>query len=356
MITVNRNASAGEREAFPLLQDRIDAQGLDGWWLPCMHHLFRDVLRYHHAASPLHVLFRPLHLVFFVDKNSYPWLWDGPEEEFLHPEFNQGVNGHWQVEYRVEEACQSIQKCLDEGRIPLIHLEWFHVPFATQYGKMRGNLHAVAVLDYHQENEALYIVDRTALPASHGGFEKDRGWVPVASLRSAILEDFGWFDYHLEKTMVTWQVELRTLLLKSAFLMREGHQLSTSSSDHGLQAMRGFTYFIQSLTEAEIATKRCRTILYWHLPPCIRKFIVGQRQVLNLVLIELGEQYSDLVAQVQVPLQETIVLWNRVASSLFRLGFEQEIKYRLVIGELIAQLTEQEEALGHALERLAFVL
>lgn len=354
---MNSKSSSYEPTTFPWLQERVDAQGLDGWWIPCLHHIFRDALLYHGFSSPLHALFRPPHLVFWVDKNLYPWLWEGPEEEFSQPRFNQGVSAQWRHEDDPEQACLRIQECLASGRIPIIRLEWFHVPFNPSYKKLRGFLHAIAVLDYRHEDRMLYILDRSPLPASRGGFEKkDQGWIPLASLEDAIREEFSWFDYKIEEATAPWQTELRSLLLASVTIMREGHRISTASSDHGLYAIRGFTHFIDTLDSSQLATNLYRFFLRWHLPPCIRKYILGQKKFLHLILSELPGQYGSLVAQAQALLTQTMELWDQVAASLYLLGYKDTKECRTKLGEQIANLSKLEEKLTDAIEALALEL
>jgi hypothetical protein len=348
--------------SFPWLQERVDAQGLDGWWLPCLHHLFRDVLRYHNVRTPLYVLFRPMHLVYFVDKNRYPWLWDGAAEDFSYPQFNQGVTARWQEAQilgcadLLDAARAQIAECLSSGRIPIIHLEWFHVPFTTHFGKLRGNLHAVAVLDYQSADDSFFIVDRTALPLTRGGFEKDRGWIQVESLRTAIQEDFAWLDYHIDSPKRPWRKELQTLLYDSVVFMRGGNKFTTSHSDHGFQAIHGFAHFIETLQNDELETTRISTILRWHLPPCIRKFVIGQRQVLNVVLGEFEDELGPFIASARESLFKSIVLWDQLATLLVRLGFERQTNHKVAIVRHIEGLEKEERVLSEILETIATVL
>lgn len=356
---MSEDSFLARRLAFPWLEKRRDAQQLDGWWLPCLHHLFRDILLYHAVDSPLHVLFRPMHLVFFVDKNRYPWIWDGAAENFAQPRFNRGVVAHWcspdmfgQTD-PLEVACHQIHMCLESGRIPLIYLEWSLVPFTTHFKRLRGNLHAVGVLDYQPDEGRLYMLDRTALPASRGGFEKDRGWVQKDVLRPAVEAEFGWLDYQIGKPTLSWETERQMLLRESVAFTRQGRRFATPNSDHGLNALSGFSHFIKTLEQDELATTHLSSILRWHLSPCIRKYVIGQRRMLDLILEELAEPYPEFVAQARIPLRESMHLWETIAALLVRLGFEKESAYQLQIEEHIQLLIEKESKLCDGLERLA---
>lgn len=342
--------------AFPWLEQRCDKQGLDGYWQCCLHHLFRDVLLYHQIDSPLRVLFRPFHLTFLIDKFGYPWLWDGQEEEFLHPRFNQGVSALWKAERDPLAACDCLQSCLASGRIPIIYLEWFHVPFTPNYKLLRGNLHAAAVLDYRANDKHLYILDRNALPSSKGGLENKQGWVSLESLLEAFQEDFAWLDYRIDETSVPWHSELRSILRESVISMQEGYRFATPSSDHGLQAINGLKHFISHLREADLASPHFRYALSSFLPSCIRKFVVGQRRMFQLILKELESQCTDPVIQTYAALKNTISLWQQFASSLTLFGKNQQEQYQVSINESLIQLTKQEEVLIDHVEKIARLL
>lgn len=345
-----------KRFAFSWLENRTDSNGLDGWWLSCLHHLMRDVLLYHRIDHPLRILFRPLHLVFFVDKNCYPWLWDGPEEEFLAPRFNQGVQGRWRPEETVSAAVKGVSDYLESGRIPLFYCEWFHVPFNPHYQKLRGNLHAAAILDYRRSDEQWYIVDRSALPSSRGGLENGRGWVSLEHLQAAIDGNFAWLDYSIDVPTRPWAQECRAILQESVQAMRQGHLLATPNSDHGFQAIFALRHFLCTLGQAELAAPHFRYVLGWHLPPCIRKYVIGQRRVLHLILRELEVHNPNLIAQIDVPLKKTLSLWQQVASSLVLLGLEGQEQQKVIASQCLLELCEQEEMLVDALTQLVIAL
>jgi len=250
------------------------------------------------------------------------WMWDGPQEEFSAPIFNQGVSAIWHNGSTVELARHCIHTQLQLKKVPVVRLEWFHVRHSPHYHRARMNLHVMAVLDYNPSDDAIFVVDRTAVPLSFGGLSNSRGWIKLNSLERAIERGFGVLEYKLAHPLAPWPEELIEILRCSISTMLGAEGVYDNSKDHGLYAIDGLMWLLKSATEQEVSNGRMKQVLGWHLPGCIRKFVIGTRQMLRLALSELSGLAPEDVAAADLHLVMVNQEWDLLATSLSELGLE----------------------------------
>ncbi len=333
------------RMNFDWFMYRVDSEGLDAGWLGCLSHIFREVLRYHDAPSPLRILTRPLNLVFCVDKNRRIWLWDGPQEEFNAPLFNQGVSAAWRNEPTHEAAHTRMRTCLEEGKIPLIRLEWFHVPHSPYYHNGLWNRHLMAVLDYDTVNDKIFVLDH----ASRGKLDNYRGWIELRPLASAIDEGFGWLDYSISSPKEPWSVELRSIIRQSVDNMLNRKPQYSTFCSYGLEALNAMIWTLQKLSDEELALSRVQKMLQKHLPKCIRRFVVGTRRLLSAVLTDLEVEQPQTIALTLNQLIQVNEEWELLAVTLIDLGTEGTDLHRERAIRHLHHLIEMERELAHCL-------
>jgi hypothetical protein len=324
-----------------------DSDGLDPVHLNCLNHCLRDVLLGHGVESPLKLLARPLGLTLVVDKTLRIWLISRAEEEWDDLRYNAGLSARW-IPIRTEAGfLGSLAGILDSGRLGIARATRWRVPWQTQSPLAPADWHATlfAALD----GDRVRVVDRQYAGSSTAARDM---WVDVGQLRSTIAGGVGLLDYRMTDARQAAGDEVEVLLGESARSLECGPPFPAAGKAYGRDALDQLETLLTGASFAALDSDHLRFMLRWHLPSCIRKFVIGNRKVLGLY-IEKNAIGPDRYKPVLACLESGCSAWDEFAKTMALAARRTGREPGPELAESLARVRGQEDALTRELHLAA---
>jgi hypothetical protein len=284
-----------EPERF--MDREADADGLNPIYLNCLNHCLREVLHGHGIRSPLRLIARPLGLVLVVDKTLRIWLMSQAEQEWDDPRYNAGLSARWLPVRGEADFRRTLSSIVDSGRVGIARATRWRVPWLSQTALAPSDWHASVFCEL--DGDRIRVVDRQFAGTTTAARDLR---VELADLLPTIEGGMALLDYRLGPEPETGEQLVRRLVEESAANLLTTPAFPGASKAFGIDALDQLEALLSGDCFPEIDSRHLRVTLRWHLPSCIRKFVVGNRTVLALLIrrfAERRESYADLVARLE---------------------------------------------------------
>lgn len=299
---------AAWREPDEFMRLESDVDGLNPVHLNCLNHCLREVLRGHGVASPLRVLARPLGLALVVDKTLRIWLLGQPELEWDEPRYHAGFAASWRGVRDEARFRETLTEILDSGRVGVLRATRWQVPWLSQAALAPSDWHASVFCGL--DGDRIRVVDRQFGGTTTAARDM---WVDIAEVVSTIEGGMAFLDYrHLPDQ--DGQDLVAALVAESAANLGAPPLFPGAGAAFGLDALDQLEILLSGTNFAEVDSRQLRMTLRWHLPSCVRKFVVGNRKVLALAVAAFAgdvDRYAELLAL----LEADCAAWDRFATA-----------------------------------------
>lgn len=261
-----------ERDDFLRLQ--VDDDGLSVMHLTCLDHILRDVLRAHGVASPLAFLVRPLGLVLSLDRTGLPWLLGQSGGEFDAPRYDSGLEASWVMTTSIVELREVVAALLGSGRVAILRAVRWEADWIPRSPLTNPDWHVLVATAL--DGGHIRLLDRQ--PAGTYAEVRD-GWWDVSEMAATADRGLAVLEYSVRPASPP---SVARLAAESVRLMRPPPVFGCAGKSHGLYAIESLRELLDPTAFSLRDSRYFRLVLRWHLPACIRKYVVGNRRTLGL--------------------------------------------------------------------------
>jgi hypothetical protein len=294
------------REPAEFMDLEADEDGLNPIHLNCLNHCLREVLRGHGVASPLRMLARPLGLQLSVDKTLRIWLLSRAEHEWDAPAYNGGLVARW-LPVREHDFLPILRSIVDSGRVGVVRATRWRVPWLSQTALAPSDWHASVLCAL--DGDRIRVVDRQFAGTTTAARDLT---VEAAAFADTARGGMAFLDYRLEPTGEDDEELVRRLVAESAENLSTTPAFPGAGNSFGTDALDQLETLLSPDCFGEVDSRQLRVTLRWHLPSCVRKFVVGNRTVLGLAIRRFAdrpENYAEVLAR----LESDCVAWDDFA-------------------------------------------
>lgn len=298
------------REPVGFMDREADDDGLNPIHLNCLNHCLREVLHGHGVASPLRMLARPLGLLLAVDKTLRIWLLSQAEHEWDAPTYNGGLIASW-LPVREHDVLPTLRSIVDSGRVGVVRATRWRVPWLSQTALAPSDWHASVFCGL--DGERIRVVDRQFAGITTAARVLT---VEAPAFTETARAGMAFLDYRVEpdsEVGAETDAELvRRLVAESAENLSTTPAFPGAGKSFGADALDQLDVLLSSECFGDIDSRQLRVTLRWHLPSCVRKFVVGSRKVLGLAIQRFADR-PDHYAGVLARLDSVCGAWDDFA-------------------------------------------